>query len=125
MNRISGSLPYSIPLRSIEQMQTDLQLVQISLPDLIRMKTAEAGYSTNQQELFVRIAEKESTMNPDAKGYAGNYFGLFQIYEGTWNYNNCTGNIFNPSDNIDCAIKVQQRSGWTPWQVYTDGLVGN
>lgn len=122
MNRINGNVPISIKVE-YETTPSQLTVLQIPIPDLIRSKTANAGYSYSEQELFVRIAQKESTMNPDARGYAGNFFGLFQIYEGTWNYNGCTGNIFNASDNIDCAIRIQRASGWTPWQVYTDGLV--
>lgn len=121
MNHISGSERKFTEFEFIQQ-SPEVRVERISMPDLIRRMTSEAGYSNYEQYIWLKIAEGESTFNPSAKGYAGEYYGLYQIYIGTWNYNNCEGDIFNPVDNIRCAIRIQRKSGFTPWEVYTKGI---
>lgn len=95
--------------------------VQLSMT-IIGMALSE-GYTQEEAELFVRIAEKESGMDPYAVGFytmddGTQFLGLFQI----WTGHNC-GNLFDVETNIKCAFKIQRSQGWEAWQVYTDKLV--
>ena len=95
----------------------------LNIEETIYKLTSKAGYSLEEQNMFYEIARYESTFNPKAVGYAGEFYGLFQIYSGTWDYTGCEGDIFNAIDNTKCAIKIQKQRGWTPWEVYTVGLI--
>lgn len=80
-------------------------------------------YGQGVVNTMLAIAQKESSMNPGAKGYAGEFYGLFQIYTGTWSNYGCTGNIFNSWDNTRCAEKIYLARGFVDWEVYTRGLI--
>lgn len=73
-----------------------------AITSLIKTLTAQAGYTSRQQEIWVQIAMAESSLNPRASNN-GLYLGLFQI--GT--FHSC-GNLFDPRTNILCAIKLDK-----------------
>lgn len=114
---ISDSLP--IHRKFTIAKQSNIKAGYISTPDLIYRLATENGYSDFYARRFVAIAFHESTFNPTIKGYAGEFYGLLQIYIPTWYQNNCTGNILNPVANIRCGFRIQRSSGWTPWTTYT------
>ena len=58
----------------------------------------------------------ESSLNPKAKSKISSAKGLFQIIDGTWKSNKCTGDPFNAEDNISCAVKIHNSRGWQPWK---------
>ncbi len=116
INKISG---YSGNTLSLEIKSIQLDFKSITIIEQIRQITAEAGYSESEQNLWVEIARLESTFNPSARGYAGNFFGLYQIFLGTWNGYGCQGDIFNSADNLRCAIKIERVEGFQPWEAYT------
>ncbi|GHO86251.1 transglycosylase SLT domain-containing protein [Dictyobacter formicarum] len=72
----------------------------------------------------IRIAQCESTMNPNARNtmaIGGSYAsGLFQIlYPSTWNGTSQAGKSpFDPQANARAAYELFQRDGfhWTQWQ---------
>lgn len=45
-------------------------------------------------------------------------FGMFQILETTWEGNQCEGNRFDWYSQVDCAVKVKNRSGFSQWSTY-------
>lgn len=60
----------------------------------------------------VKVAMCESSHNPSASHPDSTARGLFQILRGTWNLYKCEGSPVNADDNIDCAYKIYQNSGW-------------
>jgi hypothetical protein len=66
-----------------------------------------------------RIARLESNCDPSAKNPNSGATGLFQIMAGTtWGYADCTGDIYNPLDNMECAVKIYRLQGFNAWAVY-------
>jgi hypothetical protein len=106
----------------VEYTSNGFELKLASVESQIRavIRSEGLGYLENT---FVKVAFYESTMNPNARGYAGPYYGLFQIYAGTWNGYRCEGDIFNIQENTRCAVKIWRVEGFQPWHVYTDGLI--
>lgn len=123
-------MPGSIPVKQIqlEEIHSSTLTVQrVSNDQLIVNMALANDYSQYEANLFLRIARGESTLNERAVGYASTdklqFLGLFQIaYPLTWNYSGCSGDVFNPVDNINCALKVQKQQGWHAWEVYTKGI---
>lgn len=69
---------------------------------------------------MLKIAMAESGFNPLAKNPHSTASGLFQILKGTWAAHKCTGDVFNPHDNIQCARKIYNDSGFSPWDASKD-----
>ena len=71
--------------------------------------------------IMLRIAYCESgngciaPINPQAKNPNSSASGVFQILKGTWIDYGCTGDVLDEDDNIACARKIYDRSGFTPW----------
>lgn len=123
-NKVSGhSISGSTPSVNVYILNSPtLTVSQMSVEDQIRTTLRIEGLE-HLSDTFIKVAFYESTMNPNARGYAGPYYGLFQIYTGTWNGYGCVGDIFNAMDNTACAVKIYRAEGLTPWEVYTDGLI--
>lgn len=85
-----------------------------TIPSLISRYTAVHGVSGASQKL-IAIAYCESKYNPYAANPSSSAKGIFQILDGTWRVYGCTGDVYNNHDNIDCAIKIYKRSGFSPW----------
>ena len=62
------------------------------------------------------VAFCESSFNPSVKHKTSSAKGLFQIIDGTWKSNKCTGDPLNADDNIKCAKKIYDRQELGPWQ---------
>ena len=65
--------------------------------------------------VMIAIADAESDFNASAKNPHSSASGLFQIIKGTWKAYECVGDPFNPTDNIECAKKIYEDSGTSPW----------
>lgn len=67
--------------------------------------------------VMVRIAEAESSFSESAANPKSTARGVFQILVGTFNdpYYGCTGDRHKAKDNIECARKIYEKSGTTPW----------
>lgn len=118
--RVSGPEPRR-EFAKIES-QPNFNVSVLSVEDQIRTTLRIEGLE-HLSDTFIKVAFYESTLNPNARGYAGPYYGLFQIYTGTWNGYGCEGDIFNAMHNTACAVKIYRAEGLTPWEVYTDGLI--
>jgi len=88
----------------------------------IRDVGEKLGKSNTEIRTMIRIAQKESHMNPKAKNKTSSASGLFQIIAGTWYSNDCTGDKWNYEDNIKCAWKIQSGVGYRAWEVCNNGL---
>lgn len=91
--------------------------------DYIRCSGEDLGKSNSEISTMIKIAKKESNMNPNAKNKTSSASGLFQIIAGTWFSNDCLGNKYDYKDNTNCAWKIQTQRGFTPWEVFTKGLI--
>ena len=89
----------------------------------IRCSGEDLKKSNKEIMTMIRIAQKESGMNPKAKNKSSSASGLFQIIAGTWYSNDCVGDKYDYKDNTDCAWKIQTKRGFQPWEVCTLGLV--
>lgn len=75
------------------------------------------GRSNKTIMTMIRIAQKESHMNPLAKNKKSSARGLFQIIAGTWYSNDCVGDKYDYKDNITCAYKILDGQGLYAWEV--------
>jgi hypothetical protein len=62
-----------------------------------------------------RVIMCESSWNEEARNPNSSAKGLFQIIDGTWESNGCTGDVLDAKDNISCAKRIFLRRGWQPW----------
>lgn len=54
----------------------------------------------------------------DTEGMNEQSMGIFQILETTWSGHQCTGDRTNWLDQIDCAKKIKETSGFNSWSTY-------
>ncbi len=66
--------------------------------------------------VMLEIARAESNLDPTAKNASSTASGLFQILNGTWEAYGCVGDVFEATDNIDCARKIFYKEGTKPWE---------
>ena len=88
----------------------------------IRDVGEELGRDNKTITTMIRIAQKESSMNPKAKNPNSTASGLFQITSGTWYSNDCVGDKWDFEDNIRCAYEIQGYRGFQPWEVCNTGV---
>ena len=69
---------------------------------LLRSKADEYGID---QDLFVGLAKRESSLNPNAKNGTTSAGGLFQFLDGTWKQYG-RGDKFDPEANADAAARM-------------------
>lgn len=89
----------------------------------IRDVGEELGKDNQTIITMIKIAKKESNLNPREKNKTSSASGLFQIIAGTWYSNDCTGDKWNAEDNTRCAYKIQSKRGYQPWEVWNKGLI--
>lgn len=65
--------------------------------------------------IMVAIAQAESGFDCGIKNKISSARGCFQITKSTWFDTGCTGNVYNPEDNIRCAKKLFDKRGTSPW----------
>lgn len=85
-------------------------------------KVYKEELTVKQAELLIAIAKAESGMNPNAINVNRNGTvdrGVFQINSIHKSLSN--EDAFNFKKNIDFAIKMMQRQGFTPWVAYNTG----
>lgn len=84
-----------------------------SVSDVQTMVEAEFGVG----HVMVEIARAESQFVETAANPKSTARGVFQILVGTFNdpYYGCTGDRHKAKDNIECARKIYEKSGTTPW----------
>lgn len=70
---------------------------------------------TDNPDEAVHVAFCESSLNEKAAHQHSSAKGLFQVINGTWKSNKCSGDPLNADDNIACAKKIYDRQGWRPW----------
>ena len=75
--------------------------------DLISMDVAPS--------ILKLVAQCESGNNPKATNDTSSAKGLLQILDGTWQSFNCTGNVFDPEDNMQCGLRIATISGLHHW----------
>jgi len=81
----------------------------------IRHRGEELGQSNSDIMKMIRIARCESKFKADAKNPNSTAKGIYQFLNGTWKANCPNSDVLNFIDNIDCAWKVYQKQGDTPW----------
>ncbi len=65
----------------------------------------------------MQVGKCESEYDPTAKNPHSTGSGVFQILRGTWKGYKCTGDIFDPDDNVKCAVKIYtSNNSWKQWQ---------
>ena len=67
-------------------------------------------------QLILDLCFWESNYNPKAQNPKSSAKGLFQWLDGSWE-TYCSGDVFNPKDNADCAIRVISTGGIEHWSV--------
>jgi len=90
--------------------------------DQIRCIGEALGRDNHTISQMIEIARAESQFNEKAKNPNSTAKGVFQIISSTWKHNKCDGDIFKAEDNIRCAYKIQERSGFNQWEVFTNGV---
>lgn len=81
----------------------------------IRDVGEELGVPNQDILTMIRIARAESSLNPLAKNRNSTASGLFQVIASTWYHYDCVGDKWDFEDNIRCAYKLYQKSGFQPW----------
>lgn len=109
---IAALIVATVGCRLTEQQQAQLVAVvsteRVSVETMIRTRWAGTG----QADCAVRIAHRESRLNPRAKNRRSSASGVFQLTAVHWR------GRFDPFDaqaNIDYAFKLWKGSGWRPW----------
>ncbi len=67
--------------------------------------------------VMIKIARAESHFDHLIKNPSSSARGIFQILKGTFadpRYG-CTGDVLNAKDNVECARKIYEKDGTTPW----------
>lgn len=88
----------------------------------IRCKFYKGELTEKQAITMIAIGKAESGLRADARNKTSTARGVFQIIAGTWYAYDCTGDKYNYRDNIDCAIKIMKKSGYTPWDAFNRGM---
>lgn len=100
------------------------RLANQQIETMIRQKAEAAGIDP---DYMVRMAQIESSGNPNAKAAGSTASGLFQFISGTWKKYG-TGDVFDPDANTEAAIRLTRANmdglsralGRTPepWELY-------
>lgn len=118
-----GSISIGSP--EVLEQTIEVKAVEVTTPKIpcdydaityIRCRGEQVGLDNKDITKLIRIARCESNFNQYAKNPNSTAKGIFQFIDGTWRAN-CLkdGNVYNFVDNINCAIKVYQKQGSTPW----------
>lgn len=81
----------------------------------IRDVGEELGVPNQDILTMIRIARAESGLRPRAKNPTSTASGVYQIIASTWYHYDCVGDKWDFEDNIRCAYRLYQRSGFQPW----------
>lgn len=123
--RKQNQAPLISPIAGIVQpVEAKEPSVVISCEDpvgYIRCKFYKHELTEKQAIMLIAIAKAESNLKPRARNPHSTARGLFQIIASTWYNYDCIGDKYDFKDNTECAIKIMNRSGYTPWEVYNTG----
>lgn len=103
----------------LAELTLSLLLLQVQLmpaePLSVQEKiVAYAAHYGVDRELALDLARFESNFNPNAKNPTSSAKGVYQWIHGSWKAF-CTGEVFNPDDNIRCAMRVISEGGLSHW----------
>ena len=65
-------------------------------------------------KMAIALAKFESKLNPRAKNPKSTAKGIYQFIDSTWE-SFCEGDVYNPEDNIKCAMKLISKGGISHW----------
>ena len=65
-------------------------------------------------ELALYLAKIESNYEPRAKNPSSTAKGIYQWIDSSWS-ENCQGDVYDPVDNIVCAMKTISKGGLRHW----------
>lgn len=68
-------------------------------------------FGVEEGKSALKVAQCESSLNPEAESNISSASGLYQIIDGTWNLFKCTGDPYNAFDNVNCAKKIFDHTG--------------
>lgn len=71
-------------------------------------------------QTMLAIGMAESKFDPKAKNPESTAEGLYQILKGIWKLHKCEGTVTDPKDNLACAKKIKEDSGYIPWNASSD-----
>ena len=81
----------------------------------IKNLIARKAYEHNvNPDMAVFLAQIESNFNPKARNPRSTAKGIYQWLDGSWR-SFCEGEVFNPEDNVDCAMRVIGEGGISHW----------
>lgn len=66
------------------------------------------------EDAAIRVARCESQFKPTARN-RWHYSGVFQMGRREWRAYGRGGNVFNPRDNAEAALRLFRARGWQPW----------
>lgn len=94
---------------SFEIVESEFHKNLVSNPEaLIRFYAKDAGLD---EDLLVCMANKESTLNPNAVSKSGKYVGLFQFDSSTFG----EGDRTDPELNVKRAVELMKKGEWGRW----------
>ncbi len=86
---------------------------------LVQSTLNNSGLSSLEIATLLDIQTKENLNCHYDYGIENPYAtGCFQILPSTWGFAGCTGDMLNPIDNTNCAIRVYKVQGFRAWAVY-------
>ena len=104
----------------IEEYTKETQEISVSEPveQMIVDKCTEAGLADWEINKFISIAMCESRLDPNAQNKYSSAAGVMQIIKGTWQESSeySWEDRYNAEKNIETAIKVYNRYGFSAWQ---------
>lgn len=65
--------------------------------------------------VMLKVANAESGYNEKAKNPGSTARGLFQVIQSTQKNYGCTGDMYDPEDNVACAKKLYDKDGTSHW----------
>lgn len=92
--------------------EVEIPQLVIDHPDTCR-EAAEIIFK--DAPIMLKVMKAESGGNHLAKNPGSTASGCLQILKSTFTSEKCTGDVFNPIDNIRCARKLYNRYKLNPW----------
>jgi len=89
----------------------------MTIPERIYAMCTAQGLSDYEANRMVRVAKCESNFIPTAQNKYSSAAGLFEIIYSTWLANSqySWSDRYDAVKNIDTAIRLFKRSGFSPW----------
>ena len=104
--RTSETEDSQLPKTEVKQNYTRIEITKIILD-------VSTKYNVDF-ELAFWLANFESSLYHLAQNPNSTAKGIYQFLDGTWS-GYCEGDVFNPYDNIDCALRMISEGGIGHW----------